>query len=155
MQNDELHGKNAELVRRWLEEGWNNGHIDAADEIFSPHYIHHEAVTPEVNVGIAHIKRNIRIYRDAFPDLHTTILEQFSAGDRVMTRWKAHGTHKGKLFDQPPTGRKVTVHGMVVSRVEHGRIVEEWDVVDSLGLLAQIGAVEQSVARYVEGTEMN
>ena len=49
----------------------------------------------------------------------------------------------------------MSVQGMVISRVVHGRIVEEWDLLDNLGLLTQIGMVEQSVARHVDGTEMN
>ncbi len=144
-----------QLVRRWIEEGWNQGNAEIASEIFAHDYVHHEAVTPDVNVGIEQIRRNIRIYRGAFPDLHTTILEQFTSGDRVATRWRADGTHKGELFGLAPTGKTMSVHGMVTSRVVHGRIVEEWDLLDNLGLLTQLGAVEESVARHVAGTEMN
>lgn len=153
--NNEKHDEKAALVRRWIEEGWNKGHTHLASEIFAHDYVHHEAVTPAVNVGIERIKKNIDTYRRAFPDLHTTILEQFTSGDRVATRWRADGTHKEELFGLPPTGRTMSVHGMVISRVVQGRIVEEWDLLDNLGLLTQLGAVEQSVARHVDGTEMN
>ena len=154
-QSSEKHDSKARLVRRWIEEGWNKGHTGIASEIFAPDYVQHEAVTPHMNIGIERIKGNINTYRRAFPDLHTTILEQFSSGDRVATRWRADGTHKGELFGLAPTGRAMSVEGMVISRVEHGRIVEEWDLLDNLGLLTQLGAIEQDVARRVAGSEMN
>lgn len=154
-QSNEKHDEKAALVRRWIEEGWNKGHTEVASEIFAPDYVQHNAVTPDVNVGVERIKKNIDIYRHAFPDLHTTILEQFTSGDRVATRWRAAGTHKGELFGLAPTGKTMSVHGMVISRVVHGRIVEEWDLLDNLGLLTQIGMVEQGVARIMSGTELN
>ena len=55
--DNEKHDEKAGLVRRWIEEGWNKGHTEVASEIFAPDYVHHEAVTPAVNVGIERIKR--------------------------------------------------------------------------------------------------
>ncbi|MEO8286902.1 MAG: ester cyclase [Chloroflexota bacterium] len=144
------------LVRRWIEEGWNKGNTDVADDVFSSNYVQHEIVDPQnARGGIARMKRNVEVYRKAFPDLHIAIEDQFCSGDRVLTRWKATGTQKGELFGVAPNERHVTVHGMVVSRVENGRIAEEWDLQDNLRLMGQIGLIDDGVLRKVEGTEMN
>ena len=41
----------------------------------------------------------------------------------------------------PPTGREVEILVIDIVRVEDGRIVEHWNVVDRLGLLQQLGAI--------------
>ena len=36
-------------------------------------------------------------YRRAFPDAHSTVEDQVAEGDKVVTRWRARGTHRGPL----------------------------------------------------------
>jgi predicted ester cyclase len=60
-----------------------------------------------------------------------------------VTRWSFQGTHRGEFFGVPPTGRTVTTSGIDIWRVRDGRIVENQQVVDNLGLLQQLGAVPQ------------
>ena len=60
-----------------------------------------------------------------------------------MTQWTARGTHTGDLAGIAPTGKEVTVSGITVSRVESGKIVEEWTSWDRLGLLVQLDAVAE------------
>ena len=45
------------------------------------------------------------------------------------------------MFGVPPTGKPVTITGIVISRVAAGKIAEEWEVLDLLGVLQQIGAI--------------
>ena len=49
------------------------------------------------------------------------------------------GTHEGEFMGIPPTRRKIRVHGIVMSRFEAGKIVDEWEVIDQLALLEQLG----------------
>lgn len=67
----------------------------------------------------------------------------FGAGDRVATAFTFQGTHSGELMGVPATGRRVTVHGTIHSRVEDGRIVEEWEILDLDTLYRQLGLVEE------------
>ena len=39
------------------------------------------------------------------------------------------------------TGKSVVIAGMAFSRVADGRIVEQWDQADMLGLIQQLGAL--------------
>ena len=43
----------------------------------------------------------------------------------------------------PPTGRAVEILVIDIVRVADGKIVEHWNCVDRLGLLAQLGALPQ------------
>lgn len=57
------------------------------------------------------------------------------------------GTHTGDLMGIPATGKPLTVHGMVLSRLEHGKIVEEWEILDMLGTFQQLGIVSLPSSR--------
>jgi steroid delta-isomerase-like uncharacterized protein len=78
---------------------------------------------------------------NAFPDLRATIDDMVGEGDKVVTRFTMHGTHKGAFMGMPATGKEVTVSGISISRIKDGKIVEEWEEDDSLGLMTQIGAI--------------
>ena len=41
----------------------------------------------------------------------------------------------------PPSGKNVAFTGIAISRCEGGRIAEEWEITDTVGLLGQIGAL--------------
>ena len=58
-----------------------------------------------------------------------------------MVRLTFTGTHTGPWMGIPPTGRPVTVKGMALYRLQDGKIVEQWTIGDTLGLLQQLGAV--------------
>jgi predicted ester cyclase len=77
----------------------------------------------------------------AFPDLHHTVLDQLEDGNRVATRLRMQGTHRGAFEGIAPTGSTIDVEAMNIHRVVDGRVVEQWAVLDQLALLRQIGAV--------------
>jgi len=58
-------------------------------------------------------------------------------------RYTARGTHEGELQGIPPTGRRVTVMGFVMSRSAGGKMVESWEVYDNLGMMRQLGLVPE------------
>jgi steroid delta-isomerase-like uncharacterized protein len=77
----------------------------------------------------------------AMPDLLLTVEEQIAEGDAVVTRWSATGTQLGALFGIPPTGRQVTATAVHIHHVRDGRIVDQWEQFDTLGVLGQLGLV--------------
>jgi predicted ester cyclase len=68
------------------------------------------------------------MYRNAFPDVQLSIEDQVAEGDKVVTRWIGSGTHQGEMMGIAPTGNQVRVDGMTISRIEDGKIVEEWEM---------------------------
>jgi steroid delta-isomerase-like uncharacterized protein len=131
---------NKNVVRRLLEEVFNNNNLTVADELVATNYVYREPTVGEKR-GREGFRDLITTYKTAFPDAAITINEQIAEGDRVVTRWTATGTHRGELFGTAPTNRHVTVQGVIVSRVTNGKVTEEYEVFDTLGMLRQIGAV--------------
>jgi steroid delta-isomerase-like uncharacterized protein len=96
---------------------------------------------PEDHRGVDGLLEMVDTFRSALPDLTVTVDHQFADGDHVASRFTVRGTHEGELFGAPPTSREVEVKGITISRCEDGRIAEEWELVDAVGLLQQIGAL--------------
>ena len=51
------------------------------------------------------------------------------------------GPHSGPFAGIPATGKRVSIQGMIVHRLREGKIVEDWAVRDTLGLLQQLGVI--------------
>lgn len=129
------------LVRRYVEEVWNAGKLDAIDELLTADYVNHDPMNPEVPPGAVGAKKLATLYREAFPDINLRLEDVICEGDFVVDRWTATGTHKGSLFGVAPTGKRVTVTGITINRIANGRIAESWINWDNLGLMQQLGAV--------------
>ena len=52
-----------------------------------------------------------------------------------------HGTHRAGFLGVPATGNTVAIDVMDVLRVEDGKLVEHWNVVDVAGLMRQLGVM--------------
>ena len=84
------------------------------------------------------------MYKTAFPDLNATVEDVIAEGDKVVTRVTFRGTHQGEIEEfGPPTGRQVEIKGISISRIEGGKIVEDWDSYDDLGVMRQLGLVPE------------
>ena len=59
--------------------------------------------------------------------------------DKVAVRVTNRGTHQGELMGIPPTGRQVTITGITINRLSGGKIEEQWNNFDQLGVLRQLG----------------
>ncbi|MDP9439212.1 MAG: ester cyclase [Actinomycetota bacterium] len=132
--------ENKALVRRIFEEGWNAGNLGVFDEAIAPDYVLHDPSVPEDVVGIDGIKGFASAFLHAFPDLHFSIEDQVAEGDRVVTRWTSSATHQGELMGIAPTGNRTGVSGVTVGRISGGKLAEDWNNWDTLGLMRQIGA---------------
>jgi steroid delta-isomerase-like uncharacterized protein len=132
---------NKMLVRRALEEVWNQGNYDALTELVSSDVVFHVPAAGNEIQGPEGIEQFLETARAAFPDLHFTIEDQFAEGDRVATRWTARATHTGEYEGMPPTGKQVTLSGTDIDRIANGKVVECWSYSDDLGLMQQLGAI--------------
>lgn len=131
--------ENKATVRSFIEETFNKGNLSAADQLIAEDYLVHGAGT-EVR-GREGMKGFVTAFRTAFPDYHCAIEDQIAEGDRVATRWTVRGTQSGELMGVPPTGKRVTLPGIVIDRLADGRLVETWHQADVLGMLQQLGVV--------------
>jgi predicted ester cyclase len=129
---------NKAAVRACFENA-SKGNFDALDEILGPDYVVH----PEEVHGRDGLQAMVEGYRNALSGLRVTIDQQFTDGDYVATRFTIRGTHDGELMGTPPTGKDVAFTGITISRCEDGRIAEEWEITDAVGLMGQIGALPE------------
>lgn len=83
----------------------------------------------------------VRGLRAVFPDMHWTVHEQIAEGGKVLSRFEWTGTHRGAFLGVPATDRPVTVWGMVIDRLQGGKIKDTRIIMDTLGLMMQLGVV--------------
>lgn len=130
------------LVRRLIEEGFNQGKLEVAEELNSPDLIEHQDFGPNHAPGPEGVKAVITSLRSAFSDFHLEIEDLTVDGDKVWLRMTGSGTNDGSFMGHPPTGRRMRTDVFDVVRVEHGKIVEHWGVPDRLGVLFRLGLVQ-------------
>ncbi len=118
----------------------NTGNLAIVDEVAAPDYVEHDPF-PGQQPGRECLKAVIPMTRDAFPDLEWVTDEMVAEGDTVSSRFTWRGTHRGAFLGVPPTGKHVIVTGMVFDRVVEGRLVESQLLMNTLSLLAQLGAI--------------
>jgi len=136
-----LSEENKAIVRQQEEELFTQGNLDAADEVYTPDYVGHDPSNSEEVRGLEAAKRAASDYRQAFPDLRVTVEDLIAEGDRVAARLRFRGTHLGELDGIAPTGRRVDCTGIVISRIEEGKIAEDWANFDDLGMMRQLGLI--------------
>lgn len=128
------------VVRRAFEDFWSKGNAELAKELFTDDFVSHDPSTPDdFGKGPDRAKKLLQLYRGAFPDLNFEIEDIFAADDRVVTRWSSSGTHKNDFRGIAPTDKTARPTGITISRIENGRIAEEWINWDTLGLLRDLG----------------
>ena len=134
-----MSAENKAVIRRYIEEVFNQGNLSTIDEVIAPGCVNHDPVNPVT--GPDGVRELATKYRTAFPDLHLTVQDMISDGDKVVTRWTYSGTHQGNLEGIAPTGKSTAGGGVTIGRVYGGKIQEMWVNWDALGLMIQLGAV--------------
>ena len=133
---------NKALVATYFETIWNQGRYEEEPRFVDQDVIVHAPPMPGIPDGIDGPLRIVKTFRAALPDLHLVNDHLIAEGDRVVQHWTARGTHTGEpLFGAPPSGETLAMTGINEFRLENGRIVERWGVMDAAGLMRQLGLV--------------
>ena len=128
------------IAGRFTEDLWDRGNLNIADEILSASFVDHDFVQGQTP-GMEGYKQMVGAFRSAFPDLRVRNEDVIEEGNKVVVRWTANGTHNGQLMQIPPTGKKVSLKGVDILRIENDKIVERWGEFDALGMLSQLGVI--------------
>ena len=131
---------NAAIVRGFAEEVITRGDIEAAAQYVWEDVIE-QVPLPGQGPGLEGLKDILRAMRTGFPDIVFSIQEQIAEGDKVASRFEWTGTHNGEFLGIPATGRPVRVWGIVIDRLEDGRIKDTRIIMDTLGLMGQLGVL--------------
>jgi predicted ester cyclase len=118
----------ATIARDALEQVCSGKRLADVGEYYSPGFVDHVNAT-EYH-GLEGARQSVRLYQELFDDLRFEVLQQVTEADTVASRWQLHGTHRR---------RDVRLTGIVISRIEDGRIVEDFAATDTLQLVRQLG----------------
>ena len=129
-----------ERALRTLVDMINNKDIKGFEDVYDPGVAYHgTGELAEADRGA--FVQFIGAMFEAFPDLNITLDDVFSSGDKVAYRMTIKGTHKAELMGIPATNKAVTIGSIGIARVSGGKIVEEWENFDELGMMQQLGAI--------------
>jgi predicted ester cyclase len=118
----------ATTARVALEDVCSGRNLDGIPDVYHPDFVDH--VNALEYRGHEGARRSVALYLELFPDLSFVVDEQVTEGDRVASRWTLRGTHRG---------RSVSLRGIVISRFEDGRIIEDWAASDTMEIPRQLG----------------
>lgn len=139
MKGDATHtDENKAIVRRFIEEVVDQGHVDQVYAFVSPDMIDHTGAAGQAP-GIENALRALTMLRTAFPPWQTEIEDMIAEGDTVMFRGTASGTHQCEFMGVPPTGKRISLSGVHIMRLRAGKIVEHWSFSDQLEMMRQLG----------------
>jgi predicted ester cyclase len=130
--------RNKELTRGVLEEMFERGDLDAADELIHPEFVNHEAPAgnPQAPEGL---KETIAWLRGLWGPMRFDVEDEICARDKFVARVVMHGRHLGEFLGKAPTGKEFATRQIHVWRIEDDKVVEHWSVRDDLGQALQLG----------------
>jgi predicted ester cyclase len=116
------------------------GNVDALDEFTAPDFVLHQPPGPDLK-GLEAYKQLFRDQLKAYSDFQFTFDEFIREGELDAMRFTIRGTHTGQIPNMPipPTGKRVTITGLMMGRTANGKAVEGWNYMDTLGLMQQLG----------------
>jgi len=109
---------NKQAVLEFYDKALNQKDFEAAAKHFGPRYIQHNPGAPD---GIEGFKAFIAMRKEKFPHAQSEIKRVFADGDHVILH--VHAIRE-------PGERGVAV--VDIFRLENGKIVEHWDVVQPI-----------------------
>jgi predicted ester cyclase len=115
-----------EVVRRFVDEYQTGASEEAFAELLAPDVLDHSR-PPGIAPGAEGVRQQFEGFRAAFDGFRAEIQDQVAEGDKVVTR---------KVFRGSSNGHEVEIKVIDIVRVEGGRIVEHWNVVDTQGAAA-------------------
>ena len=134
------------VVREWFEQVWNRRNKSAIAQLMAPDGRVHGMTGPggPPLVGPEAFSPVFETFHGALGNIHVDVAHTVVEGDTCAALCRVTGHHTGDALG-PPTGRAVDFNGMVLLRVDNGRIVEGWNVFDFLGMYQAFGWVSNPV----------
>jgi predicted ester cyclase len=165
--------ENKVTARQLTEEVFSRRNLAALERFFEPDARTSGSIVGTRSEGLRAIEQSTRLFLAAFADWQVRIDALVAEGEDVMMRWTAGGIQTGvlqgtaatevlqdsgenteyyrRLARLGPTGRRVSITGVVHLTFQGGKVASLWLVFDTLQLIRQVGilpsAGELDVAR--------
>ncbi|MFS4095344.1 ester cyclase [Streptomyces sp. AF1A] len=132
-----------DTVRRFFEALATAGELPPLNDLLDEDVHSHDPMNPQDTIGLDAVRAEYRMWRAAF-DFSFTVEDVLAQGDRACARWTWNAKHTGDFLGIGPTDRNVTMTGLTLLRfADNGKIAEIWWQHDQLGLMQQLGALDE------------
>jgi steroid delta-isomerase-like uncharacterized protein len=135
--------QNTTIIRTLFEEVLSKGNISKCSDFIAKDIVLHDPAFTKPIRGLDAFTTMEMQYTQSFPGKKAIIEELFTTDDKVIVRWRCQGTHKGSFNGISATNKPFNISGISIYRFDRGKIVEVWQNWDRLGLLEQIGEINQ------------
>jgi steroid delta-isomerase-like uncharacterized protein len=124
-----------QIARDFFEEIWNQKIEASIDKFIAEGAAGND---PKFGVGRESFREQWKKWLIAFPDINFEVKEIIAENNSVVSRWTLTGTNNGEFRGKPATGKRVSVDGVSIDRIENGQVASGFDAWDELGLLNQL-----------------
>lgn len=131
---------NANVARRYMNEIWGKGNLEAVDELVDENIVLRDPMTPEL-AGLDNFKQRVKEMQSTFSENNFTLEDVIVAGDRVIVLHSWSCKHTGDMAGLKPTGKTITGKAAEVLRLRNGKVVENISYMDMYGMYQQLGLV--------------
>ena len=131
----------ASILERWFSAG-DAGDIDSFDQFLHPEVVVHAPL----GLSTIGIEAEKQVWRDAIramPDIRHDIQAVVTSGSLVAARALVTGTQERDFGGIKASGRTFSIDQALFAEVHDGKIVEAWEIVDTVGLMRQLGALRE------------
>jgi steroid delta-isomerase-like uncharacterized protein len=130
---------NKQVIERFVREVLQQGSKPAVDELVAPDFTSHS--WPSTGDGRADLKAAIERVAKGLADSEFVIEDTIAEGDRVVVRLTSSATQVGEFMGMPASGKRYSIGEIHIFRLRDGQLVEQWDQIDVIGMMKQLGAM--------------
>jgi steroid delta-isomerase-like uncharacterized protein len=131
---------NKAVIQAFIEDVLNQKRLERANDLVKEDFVELDPL-PGQEQGREGLKAILRVLWSAFPDMYLNVHEMVAEGEKVVTRFVWTGTHRGPFLGITTTARSVAVKGVVIDRLEDGKMADSRILIDTMGLMQQLGVI--------------
>ncbi|MFP4440508.1 MAG: ester cyclase [Chloroflexaceae bacterium] len=132
--------QNLKTTHIYFNEIMSQGKLELIEEIMTPDFQFIIPTQPAPIAGYDNMKGFVTYLRTAFPDITFTVEREIAGDNKVASRWRIKGTHKGEFLGMPASGNVVEDYGIDIFTFEQGKIKTVHVNENDFGLFQQLQA---------------
>lgn len=134
------------VIRKMNDDAWHKRALNDAYQAYDDEIVFHRPPFPTI-VGKEDNLADDEDMLASFTNTRITLDELVAEGDTAIAHWSWQAAHTGATpsLGIPATGKDVQLAGCSIYHFRDGKIVEQWEYSDLLGLLQQLGVVPEAV----------